>query len=163
MICALFGTSYGIAVDIACCCSLRLCSQDAVFAVKEIDVGIAADLGTLTRLPKIVGSSGWAQYVCLTGSPFKAEEALGQGFVTEVLPSREEALDRAVRVAGLIAGKSPVASTAVKAIMNHARDHTIAQSLHYTGVWNAAALQTEDVSKAIMTFKSKQVPRFSKL
>ncbi|RFU24178.1 hypothetical protein B7463_g12165, partial [Scytalidium lignicola] len=163
VICAMFATSYGIAVDIACCCDVRICSKDAIFAVKEIDVGIAADLGTLTRLPKIVGSFGWAKYVCLTGVAFGASEALDHGFVTNVYPSKDACIEAAMKVAVLIKSKSPVAITGVKTIMNHTRDHTVAQSLHYTAVWNAAALQTEDVSKAIMSFKTRSQPEFAKL
>ncbi|KAI0009073.1 ClpP/crotonase [Xylariaceae sp. FL0662B] len=163
VVCALFATSYGIAVDIACCCDVRICTEDTVFSVKEIDVGIAADLGTLTRLPKIVGSFGWSKYVCMSGSPFKAQEALDHGFVTQVYPSKDSCLEGARAMAVLIASKSPVATTAIKAIMNHGRDHTVDQSLHYTGVWNAASLQTEDVSRAIMSFKSKKKPKFAKL
>jgi delta(3,5)-delta(2,4)-dienoyl-CoA isomerase len=163
VICALFATSYGIGVDIACCCDIRLCSEDCVFAVKEIDVGIAADLGTLTRLPKIVGNTAWAKFICLTGTPFKSHEALQRGFVYSVYSDRESCLKGAQVIATLIASKSPVATTGVKAIMNHAQDHTVADSLHYTGVWNAWALQTEDVTKALMSYKTKAHPVFSKL
>ncbi|KAI9658374.1 MAG: putative secondary metabolism biosynthetic enzyme [Bathelium mastoideum] len=163
VICALFSTSYGIAVDIACCCDIRICSEDTVFAIKEIDIAIAADLGTLTRLPKLVGCSSWVKSVCLTGMPFTAAQALDQGFVSEAYPSKDECIKSAQALARVIASKSPVATTGVKAITNQARDQTVAQSLHYTAVWNASALQSEDVSKAISAFKTKSKPEFAKL
>ncbi|KAI9679681.1 MAG: putative secondary metabolism biosynthetic enzyme [Bathelium mastoideum] len=144
VICALFATSY-------------------VFAIKEIDIAIAADLGTLTRLPKLIGCSSWVKSVCLTGMPFTAAQALDQGFVSEAYPSKDECIKSAQALARVIASKTPLATTGVKAITNQAQDQTVAQSLHYTAVWNASALQSEDVSKAISAFKTKSKPEFAKL
>lgn len=61
VICVLHGISLGLAIDIACCADIRLCSADARMAVKEVDFGLAADLGKLARLPKIVGSTSWVR------------------------------------------------------------------------------------------------------
>jgi enoyl-CoA hydratase/carnithine racemase len=46
----------GGGVDLACACDMRYATADARFTVKEVDIGLAADLGTLQRLPKIIGS-----------------------------------------------------------------------------------------------------------
>ncbi len=37
-------------------CDIRYCTSDTIFAVKEVKVGMAADVGTLQRMPKIIGS-----------------------------------------------------------------------------------------------------------
>jgi Delta3,5-Delta2,4-dienoyl-CoA isomerase len=159
----LFGTLLGAGVDVACCCDIRICAEDTLFSVKEVDFAIAADLGTLTRLPKAVSSGSWAKSVCLTGMPFTAAQALDQGFVSDVYPSKDECIRSAQQLARIIASKSPVATIGVKAIMNHATDHTVAQSLHYTAVWNAVALQSEDVSNAVSSFKTRKKPVPAKL
>lgn len=142
---------------------MRLCTSSTSFSIKEVDIGIAADLGTLSRLPKIVGSLSWAKDVCLSARPFNATEALRVGFVGEVLGTKEEAMSRAVAVAEVLVRKGPVAVRGTKALLNHAREHGVAESLRLTAVWNAAALQTGDVGEAVAAWKGKRAPRFEKL
>src|SRR5437868_1097634 len=53
----------GGAIDLACACDMRFATNDARFTVKEIDVSIAADVGTLQRFPKIVGSEVFINFI----------------------------------------------------------------------------------------------------
>ena len=128
VICVLHGISIGLAIDIACCADVRFAAHDTTLAVKEVDIGMAADIGTLSRLPKIVGSTSWVKDVCLTARNFSAEEALGVGFVSRVLASKAEAVTKAVEMAAFLGVKSPVAVQSTKEILNHARDHSVAES-----------------------------------
>jgi enoyl-CoA hydratase len=66
-------------------CDLRVCSADAFFTVQEIHIGMAADLGVLQRLPKIV-PPGVAREMAYTGDRVGAERALAVGLVNAVLP-----------------------------------------------------------------------------
>ena len=93
------GYSLGVALDIACCADIRICSQDTKFSVKEVDLGLAADIGVLTRLPRMIGSQGWVKEICLTARGFGSQEALAQGFVSKVLSTKETALEEAMRCA----------------------------------------------------------------
>jgi delta(3,5)-delta(2,4)-dienoyl-CoA isomerase len=163
VICVMHGFSFGLGLDIACCADIRICSADVKFAVKEVDIGLAADIGTLSRLPKIVGSISWVKDVAFSARVFGAEEALRQGFVSQVLETKGKSLESAMKMADMLATKSPVAVTGTKEFLNHARDHTTADSLRYTGVWNAAAIQTSDVERAMLSGLKKTKPRFEKL
>ncbi|KAK4041780.1 ClpP/crotonase-like domain-containing protein [Parachaetomium inaequale] len=163
VICVMHGIAIGLAIDISCCADVRVCARDARFAVKEVDIGLAADIGTLARLPKAVGSQSWVKDVCLTAREFGAAEALAVGFVSQVHESKAAALAAAVGTASLIASKSPVAVQGTKELLNHSRDHTVEDNLRYTGVWNAAALQTNDVAAALMSGLKKTRPTFEKL
>ncbi|KAH6845149.1 ClpP/crotonase-like domain-containing protein [Chaetomium sp. MPI-CAGE-AT-0009] len=163
VICVMHGIAIGLAIDISCCADIRVCAKDARFAVKEVDIGLAADIGTLARLPKAVGSQSWVKDVCLTARGFDAAEALAVGFVSQVHESKATALAAAVKTAGFIASKSPVAVQGTKELLNHSRDHTVEDNLRYTGVWNAAALQTNDVAAALMSGLNKKKPTFEKL
>jgi delta(3,5)-delta(2,4)-dienoyl-CoA isomerase len=125
------GISIGLAIDISCCADIRVCAQDTRFAVKEVDIGLAADIGTLARLPKVVGSQSWVKDVCLTARDFGAAEALAVGFVTRVHESKAAALAAAVETARFIASKSPVAVQGTKELLNHARDHTVEDSTYF--------------------------------
>ena len=129
VICVMHGIAYGLAIDLSCCADVRICARDARFAVKEVDIGLAADIGTLSRLPKCVSSFSWAKDVCLSAREFDADEALAVGFVSQVHESKSVALDAALKWASLVASKSPVAVQGTKEIMNHARDHSVSDSM----------------------------------
>lgn len=163
VVCVLHGISYGISIDIASCADIRVCAEDTRFSVKEVDIGIAADLGSLSRLPKIVGNLGWVKDVCLTAREFNASEAMRVGLVNEVLHTKAIALEKGLDIATVLVEKSPLAVQGTKEIVNHAVDHSIDESLVYTGVWNSSALQTKDVSEAVGAWKAKGRPTFEKL
>lgn len=96
------------------------------FAIKEVDIALAADIGTLTRLPKAGVPMSWAKEVCLTAREFGAEEAMRVGLVSGVFGSKEEVVGEAVKMAALIASKSPVAVVGTKEVLNYSRDHSVA-------------------------------------
>jgi Delta3,5-Delta2,4-dienoyl-CoA isomerase len=124
----MFGISIGLAIDMSSCADVRICSKDAKFSVKEVDIGLAADIGTLSRLPKIVGSFSWVKDVCMSARFFGAEEALAVGFVSRVLDTKADAIADGIGLASLMASKSPVAVQGTKELLNHARDNTVAES-----------------------------------
>ncbi|KAI0451104.1 enoyl CoA hydratase-like protein [Xylaria acuta] len=163
VIVVMHGISIGLAIDMACCADIRICSKDAKFSVKEVDIGMAADIGTLSRLPKIVGNHSWVKDVCLSARFFDADEALSVGFVSRVLENKSEAIGSATKLASLIASKSPVAVQGTKEILNYSRDNSVADGLRYTAIWNAAMLQSNDLKAAMLSGIKKTKPRFEKL
>ncbi|KAK8081967.1 dienoyl-CoA isomerase, partial [Apiospora saccharicola] len=163
IICVLHGISFGLAIDMSCCADVRICSKNTKLAVKEVDIGIAADIGTLSRLPKVVSNISWVKDISLSARIFGAEEALAAGFVSHVYGSKAESITAAISWASLVASKSPVAVQGTKELINHARDHSVAESLRYTAIWNSAMLQTEDVKSALLSGMNKTKPRFAKL
>ncbi|RHZ53996.1 hypothetical protein CDV55_104085 [Aspergillus turcosus] len=160
---AMHGFSLGLAVDLSTAADVRVCARETKFAVKEVDIGLAADIGTLSRLPKVVGSFGWVKEVALTARMFGAEEALRVGFVNQVFESKQAAVQGALEMAALMATKSPVAVQGTKEILNYSRDHSVQDGLRYTAVWNSAMLQTKDVSAALLSGLKKRTPTFEKL
>ena len=128
VICVMHGVSLGMAVDIACCADVRICSSDTRFAVKEVDIGLAADMGSLARLPKLVANQSWVHEVTLTARDFGAAEAQAVGFVSRVLPNKAAALAYGLEMAAMIAAKSPVAVQGTKELLLHGRSHTTAES-----------------------------------
>lgn len=128
MICILHGISIGLAIDLSSCADVRLCAANTRMAVKEVDIGLAADIGTLSRLPKAVGSFSWVKDVCLSARMFGADEALRVGFVSQVLESKAAALEAGLKMASLLSTKSPVAVQGTKELLNHSRDHSVDES-----------------------------------
>lgn len=145
---AIHGACVGGGIDLVCCADVRYASADARFVIKEIDLGIVADVGTLQRLPKIVGAQGWVRELAYTGREFGAAEAQAVGLVTRVFDTHE-ALSSGVReIAATIGAKSPLAIRGVKEALNYARDHSVADGLNQVATWNAAMLPSEDLMAA---------------
>ncbi|KAF1354786.1 enoyl-CoA hydratase/isomerase family protein [Delphinella strobiligena] len=159
----LHGISYGLALDISLAADIRLCAANTSFSVKEVDIGLAADIGTLSRLPHANLPSSWYKEVALTARVFGAEEAMRVGLVNRVFGSREEAVRGGVEMAGTIAAKSPVAVVGTKEVLDFSREHGVLDGLNYVAVWNAAFLQTEDVGRALEGTLKKKKARFAKL
>ena len=163
VICVLHGISFGLALDMSLACDIRLSTATTRFSVKEVDIGIAADIGTLSRLPHSVGNLSWVKDICLSARIFGSDEALQHGLVSSVYKDKAEAVAEAVKLATTIASKSPVATLGTKEIINYSRDKTVTEGLNYTAVWNAAMLQTDDVKDAMLSGMQKRTPKFSKL
>ncbi|KAK4684337.1 hypothetical protein P7C73_g5842, partial [Tremellales sp. Uapishka_1] len=179
---ALHGSVLGLGVDIASACDVRFAATNATFGIlvrffplcdtpmlmneffKEVNVGLAADIGTLQRFPKIVGNDSKARELALSGRRFDAKEALEIGFVSEVVEGgRKEVVEKALGLAKEIASKSPVAVVGTKHLLNHARDHTVQDGLEYTAAWNMAMLQSVDTTLAMKASVSKLPPVFPPL
>jgi delta(3,5)-delta(2,4)-dienoyl-CoA isomerase len=90
---------------------------------QEVNVGLAADIGTLQRFPKVIANDSKARELALTGRRFDAEEARDIGFVSNVVQGgRTEVLEAALTMARHIASKSPVAVASTKHLMNRTSD-----------------------------------------
>lgn len=157
---AIQGYCIGGAIDLVSACDMRYCSTDAQFSIKEIDMGMAADVGTLQRLPRIIGD-GIMRELAYTGRNVAADEALRIGLVNRVYDSHEALLEGVFAIATEIAGKSPIAVAGTKEMLSYMRDHRIDDGLEYIATWNAAMLQSNDLRVAVAAHMSKQKPEFA--
>ncbi|KAI8616186.1 dienoyl-CoA isomerase [Chytriomyces sp. MP71] len=164
VIAAVHGACIGAGIDAITACDVRICSSDAYFSVREVDVGLAADVGTLQRLPKVCGNQSWVHDVCLTARNFSAKEAYENQLVSQVVDGgRDAVLLVAFEKARLIASKSPVAVAGTKNVLKYSRDHSVEEGLEYVRVWNAFAINSEDMMKAASASMQKKAAKFSKL
>ena len=125
VIAAVHGVAFGLALDLLSAVDVRLAAADAAFSIKEVDVGLAADIGTLARLPRLVGNASLLYELALTGRVFGAQDAQRLGLVSRVVPgSRDDVVRAALELAREIARKSPVAVVGVKRFVSHALDHS---------------------------------------
>jgi enoyl-CoA hydratase len=159
VIAAIHGHCIGGGVDLTSACDIRIASEDAVFSIRETRIAIIADIGTLQRLPYIVGQ-GWFRDLALTGRDFTAEEALKMGYITRLCQDRETLLEEARKLAEEIAGLSPLAVQGVKEVANYTRDQGFHQGLEYVAQRNAAVVPNEDMIEAVAAFLEKRTPHF---
>ena len=153
------GGCIGGGLDLVTAADMRFASKDAFFCIQEVNIGMAADIGTLQRLPRVI-PEGKVRELAYTGRRMPAEEALEAGLVNKVYESHEEMVAGLKEMATVIASKSPLAVYGTKAILNFSRDHTIAEGLEYNALWSGAMLPQEDMAEAMMSNMEKRDPEF---
>lgn len=159
---AIQGGCIGGGVDLVTACDIRYCSADAFFTIKEIDIGMVADVGTLQRLPHLM-PAGLVRELAYTGRRLSADEAKACGLVNQVFATHEKLVDGVMEIARSIAAKTPLAIAGSKEILNYARDHSIEDGLNYIATWNAAMLQTADMPESFAATAQKREPKFDDL
>jgi delta(3,5)-delta(2,4)-dienoyl-CoA isomerase len=161
---AIHSACVGGGVDLVTVADMRYCTKDAWFQVKEVDIGMAADVGTLQRLPKVIGSDSLARELCYTARKMPAAEALSSGLVSRVFEDKDSMIKGVVEIAEEISKKSPVAVQGTKVSIVFGRDHSVQEGLNQIGLWNQLMLQSEDFMTATVAQATKQTDVvFSKL
>ena len=162
VIAAVHGGVIGGALDLITACDMRFASNDAFFCIQEINIGMAADVGTLQRLPRLI-PEGKVRDLAYTGRRMMAEEAKECGLVNEVYDSHEALLEAANAMAKEIASKSPVAIYGLKEVLNYSRDHTVKDGLEYNALWSGAMLSSKDMGEAMQAKMEKRETSFEKM
>ena len=162
VITAIQGGCIGGALDLVCASDMRYCTSDTFFTVKETELGMTADLGTLQRLPQLI-APGLARELAYTGRKMLAQEALTSGFVNQVYTDPQQMLEGVMQIAAQIAERSPLAVTGCKQMINYARDHSTADSLSYMATWQAGMFQPADMMQTFTAKMSGKKPEFEAL
>lgn len=164
VIAAVHGSVVGLGVDLIAACDVRYASSDAVFSIKEVDIGLAPDVGTLAHITKITGNLSLVRELTYSCRPFGAAEAQRLGLVSRVIEGgKETVVQEALELARAIAEKSPVAVASAKELITHSRDHAVADNLLYTSAWQAGALMTRDIGESVHAMRAKAKPKFTPL
>lgn len=155
-ICVQHGLSLGLAMELAACCDIRYCSSDTKMAIREVLIGIAADVGSLQLMPRLASNQSLLHELIYTGRYMTTTEALELGFVSRILETKDAAMEVALETAMTIAKRSPVAIYGSKRNLQFSRNKPFLVGLDYNAIWNSAMMQGEDVIKAIGAIISKQ-------
>jgi enoyl-CoA hydratase len=160
MVAAVHGYCIGGGVDLIAACDIRLASADAVFSVREAKMAIVADLGSLQRLPAIIGAGHLAE-LAFTGKDISAERAKEIGLVNDLAADAEGVHKAAHALALEIAANSPIAVQGTKAVLAANEGRTVAEGLDYVATWNAGMLASDDLTEAVTAFMEKRPPKFT--
>lgn len=145
---AIHGACLGGGLAMAACCDARYAAAGSRFSIREIDLGMTADVGTLQRLPHLM-PRGLVHELAYTGRDMDAEEALRCGLVNQLCEDAGAVHRQALEIAAAIARKAPSAVRGTKHILLHGRDHSIADGLNYVATWNAGMIDMQDVMTAL--------------
>lgn len=160
VIAAIQGWCIGGGVDLISACDIRLASADAQFSVREAKIAIVADVGSLQRLPAIIGKGNVAE-LAFTGKDISAARALAIGLVNDVSGDADAVVADARAMADEIAGNSPLAVQGTKAVLAAGEGRSVAEGLDYVATWNAAFLSSDDLIEAMSAFMEKRPGMFT--
>tara|TARA_R110000737_G_scaffold20170_1_gene38424 strand:+ start:4003 stop:4875 length:873 start_codon:yes stop_codon:yes gene_type:complete len=159
---AMQGGVIGGAVDMVCAADSRYCTADTFFTIKETEIGMTADVGTLQRLPHLI-PQGLVRELAYTGRNMGAVEAKECGLVNQVFADQASLLEGVMKIAVQIAGHSPLAVAGCKEMINYTRDHTVADALNYMATWQTGMFQMPDIQEAMTAAKERRKPVYEEL
>jgi enoyl-CoA hydratase len=159
VIAAVHGACIGAGMDLITACDIRLASAEATFSVRETRIAMVADVGSLQRLPRVIGDGAAREWI-FSGGDYNAQRAREVQLVNDVLPDPATLMARARELAATIAANSPLAVQGSKHVLGYASRREVDANLDYVAVWNAAFLHSEDLSEAMQAFMQRRPPVF---
>ena len=159
---AVQGGCIGAGVDMISACDMRYATEDAFFVIQETNLAMTADVGTFPRLCKLI-PDGIVRELAYTGRAMTGPEAYEFGLVNQLFPDSETLLDAVMDIAQQIAAKSPMTIHGCKKMILHARDHTVADTLDYVGLWNASFFEPAQIAEAMSAQREQRPPTFKSL
>ena len=159
VISAIHGSCIGAGVDLIAGCDMRYATRDARFSIKEVDLGIVADVGSLQRLPYLIGD-GLLRELAFSGRFFSALEAESMHLVNRTYVNTDILMEEVQQIANDIASKSPLTIRGVKQMINYGRDHDADACLDYVANKNCSMLLSADTKEALSAMMEKRNPTF---
>ena len=156
---AIRGFCLGGGLELAMCCDIRICADDAMLGQPEIKLGLIPGGGGTQRLPRLVGH-GRAMFLNLTGDFVDAETAYQWGLVERVVPVAELE-ETAFAIAGRIASQSPHAVAVLRELARTTRDLPLGEGLRREADGFVRCLRSEDGAEGVAAFIEKRPPAFS--
>jgi enoyl-CoA hydratase len=151
VIAAISGFALGGGLELALACDIRIAAPDAKLGFPEINLGIFPGAGGTQRLPRLIGPL-WAKQMMYTGDIIPAGKAAEYGLVDLA----ENPLEEALKLAGKLAAKAPVALKLVKQCINLAADVDQKKGVEFEAVAWASTFATEDQREGMKAFTEKR-------
>ena len=159
VICAVNGWAMGGGFELALACDVRIASENARFGFPETDLGVLPGECGTQRLARFVGL-GVAKDVILAGRVLTAQEAYNYGLVMQVVP-RAELLDAALKTAGRMLKKGPLALEISKKLLNPSRSTDMDSGVFMESLGLAVLMGTRDKQEGASAFLEKRTPEFT--
>jgi enoyl-CoA hydratase/carnithine racemase len=155
---AINGIALGGGCELALACDIRIAAAGAQIGLTESRIGAIPGAGGTQRLPRLIGQSQ-ALEMMFTGEPVSAERAEQIGLVNKVVAA--ETLDQeTLRLASLIAGKSPSAARTLKALVYASGEASLTEGMRMEAEAVRQVFASSDYSEGLAAFAEKRPPRF---
>jgi enoyl-CoA hydratase len=158
VIAAVSGWALGGGCEIAMSCDMIVASETAKFGQPEITIGVIPGAGGTQRLPRAVGKA-IAMEMVLNNRTLSAQEALQFGLINRIVPV-EAYLEEALKLAGEIASRAPVAIRSAKKMVNQAYEQFLGDALSEEKKEFYDLFGTEDQKEGMRAFAEKRKPQW---
>jgi len=163
VIASIHGYCLGGGMSITSFCDFRLTEKSAVFSIKEVDIGLTADIGFIQKIIKQTGREGLMRKLTFTGEKFLGDKALQYNIVDECYSNKEELEKETLRIAEEMAQKSPMVLWGIKRMFNFARENSLSASLDMVATMNSGLIQGDDMIESITAFLTKRNAKYAKI
>jgi len=160
IVCAMHGRALGLGIELALACDIRLMSDDCVWAMPELKLGVIADLGGTSRLARLIGPSRTME-IFLTARDYTARQALDWGLVNYIYPEKD-LLAEAEKMALDMAVTAPLAGGAVKKIIKRGDGVDLMTQLDMEANHNSILLRTDDFQEGLTAMMEKRAANWKK-
>ena len=157
IICAMHGGVFGLGVEVALACDIRLMSEDCVWGLPEAQFGLIADLGGTARLSKFLGQSR-AMEILMTTNRYAAQQALEWGLINYLYPTKEELFAGAEKLAQDIIKSAPLAVGAFKKIIKRGQGIDLMTHLDMEVSMQSIMIRSEDFKEGVTALMEKREP-----
>ena len=158
IIAAINGYCLGDGFFLALFCDIRIASEQTIFGIPEVSLGISPDRGVTQWLPRLI-PAGVALQLLLTGERFSASDACRFGLVNKVVP-QNDLISAAEALGNQISNNGPLAVKAVKRAFWQGLAMNMDEGLQLEKELSMATLQSMDVKEAMTAFAQKRKPLF---
>ncbi len=159
VIAMIHGFCFGGAMELVAAADMRIATEDAIFVLPEVELGIAPDLGAPHRLQRLIGL-GWTRRLIFTGEKIDARKAAEIGFVEEVVKDRERLFQRGLELAERIASMAPLAIRGTKAMINQTLLPRVEKELEVEARISSTILPSHDIMEGMAAKIEKRKPNF---
>jgi enoyl-CoA hydratase len=153
------GYCLGGGCELALACDWIIATESAVFGQPEVNLGVSAGFGATQRLPKKVGAAR-ALELLTTGRQVKAEEALGIGLASAVVPVAE-LMQRGLETARIVASKGPLAVRCSKEAVRRGAELELAAGLALESDLFGRCCASPDQKEGMAAFLQKRSAHFT--
>lgn len=160
IVCAMHGRVFGMALELALACDIRLMDTECRWSLPELKFGLVADLGGTARLSRTIGPAR-AMEALMTGRQYSAEQALQWGLVNS-LHDASELFAAAEALAEDIAAMAPIAVGATKNIIKKGIDQDLAKQLDMEASLQSILLRTDDFQEGVKALMEGRAPNWQR-
>jgi len=158
VIVAIEGDAIGAGFELALACDVRIASEDAMFAIPDVAMGLLPSGGATARLPRLAGR-GLAAEMLLLGERIDGRRAAAAGVVNEALP-HPGVRPRAEQLADAVAAQGPLAVRYAKEAILRGLDVPLPEALRLETDLTVILQTTADRAEGVQAFLEKRPPRF---
>lgn len=159
VIVAIHGWAIGGSFQRALLCDIRIAAEGARFMLPEVGHGVIPDTGGVGRLYQMCGH-GVVSDLVLTGRPMSAEEALGHGVVSRVVPA-EALLDTAMEMATKIAAAPAVTVKMARRVIRHLSEASVRSSMADELIFQTFVNRSDDFAEFKAARAEGREPRYT--